>query len=74
MNGSPSAILTMGLGSWGSVGLILTLGYGIGAAAVAIPGRLEYTIPAGMLQFTVPNMRTQYTIPDERLQFTAREG
>jgi hypothetical protein len=28
--GSPSAIITLGLGSWGSPGLILTLGYGVG--------------------------------------------
>lgn len=31
MDGSPSAIITLGLGSWSEAGLILTLGYGIGA-------------------------------------------
>lgn len=29
MNGSPNSVLTLGLGSWGSVGLVVTLGYGI---------------------------------------------
>lgn len=36
MNGSPSAILTMGLGSWGSTGLMLTLGYGSGTSVIVI--------------------------------------
>ena len=34
MTGSPSSVLTMGLGSWGSPGLMLTLGYGITQPAV----------------------------------------
>lgn len=33
MNGSPSAILTLGLGAWGSPSLIVTMGYGLGVAA-----------------------------------------
>lgn len=32
--GSPSAILTLGLGSWGSSSLVVTLGYGVGEEAV----------------------------------------
>lgn len=32
MDGSPSAVLSVGFGSWGSVGLVITLGYGTGAA------------------------------------------
>ncbi len=35
MNGSPSAILTLGFGSWGSVGLNITLGFGNGFIATA---------------------------------------
>lgn len=35
---SPSSVLTRGLGSWGSVNLLPTLGYGIGAAAAVIVG------------------------------------
>lgn len=34
MDGSPSAIITMGLGSWGSVNLMVTLGYGTSAVVV----------------------------------------
>lgn len=30
MNASPSSVLTLGLGSWGSSGLLLTLGLGTG--------------------------------------------
>jgi hypothetical protein len=29
MDGSPSSVLTEGFGSWGSVGLVVTLGFGI---------------------------------------------
>ena len=36
--GSPSAVLTLGLGSWGSVNELITLGYGIGAAVVLSSG------------------------------------
>lgn len=30
MDGSPSSVLTLGLGTWGSPGLLLTLGLGVG--------------------------------------------
>lgn len=36
MVGSPSAIITLGLGSWGSPGLIVTLGYGIPSISTLI--------------------------------------
>lgn len=36
MNGSPSAIITLGLGSWGSPGLVVTLGYGVREAGAAV--------------------------------------
>lgn len=29
MDGSPSSVLSLGYGSWGSVGLVVTLGFGI---------------------------------------------
>ena len=32
--GSPSAVITMGLGSWGSVGEVLTLGYGSSSVVI----------------------------------------
>lgn len=35
---SPSTIITLGYGSFGSVNLLVTLGYGIASAAASIPG------------------------------------
>lgn len=32
MDGSPSSVISLGYGSWGSAGLVLTLGFGVGAA------------------------------------------
>ena len=52
MTGSPSSVLTMGLGSWGSPGLLITLGYGVGQAA-AIDGRLEYTVDRQQIGYAV---------------------
>lgn len=37
MTGSIAAILTLGFGSWGSPGLVTTLGYGAATAAVPNP-------------------------------------
>jgi hypothetical protein len=33
MDGSPSAVISHGFGSWGSVALVLTLGFGNGVAS-----------------------------------------
>lgn len=38
MPASPSSVLSQGYGAWGSVNLLPTLGFGIGAAAIAIIG------------------------------------
>jgi hypothetical protein len=38
MIGSPSSVLTMGLGSWGSSSLLVTLGYGTEGGAVVETG------------------------------------
>lgn len=38
MNGSPSAIVSLGFGSWGSVNLIVTLGFGVGAGDIHLGG------------------------------------
>lgn len=53
MNGSIGAIVTLGYGTPGSIGLIVTLGYGIGSAATAtIPG-IELALPSDRLHFRV---------------------
>jgi hypothetical protein len=45
MIGSPSSVLTLGLGSWGSSSLLVTLGYGTEGAVVTLTdSRLEYTV------------------------------
>lgn len=50
---SPSTVITLGYGSFGSVNLVPTLGYGIGVA-VESTGRLEFTFPRSLLDYTFP--------------------
>lgn len=39
MDGSPSSVLSLGFGSWGSSGLVVTLGFGVGESSpVTIEG------------------------------------
>jgi hypothetical protein len=47
MDGSPSAIVSLGYGPWGSVGLVVTLGFGIGEVVVADPGGYVRATPGG---------------------------
>lgn len=63
MNGSPSSVLTMGLGSWGSVNLLTTLGLGIGAETAVTP-TLVFTLPERSLQFTLPERSMMFTLPE----------
>lgn len=37
---SPSTVITLGYGSFGSVNAVPTLGYGIGSAVVIVPGEI----------------------------------
>lgn len=64
MNGTIAAIVTLGFGTFGSVGLTVTVGYGIGSGATAavINGPLEYTLPANRFEFTLPPGRKEYTL------------
>ena len=43
MDGSPSSVISMGWGSWGSSGLTLTLGFGQGAAVAIVEGPYRWT-------------------------------
>jgi hypothetical protein len=65
MSGSIAAIITLGFGTFGSVNLLPTIGYGVGAAATAIYGRLEFTVPADRLEFTIPAERLEFTVQPE---------
>lgn len=47
MDGSPSSVISLGLGSWGSTGLVLTLGLGISDSPTT-PAALSILRPAGM--------------------------
>ena len=40
MMASPASIITRGIGAWGSAGLIITRGYGIGETALALPANI----------------------------------
>ena len=71
MNGSPSAIITMGFGTWGSTGLVLTLGYGISAAAVVQAGRCEYTAESQRIDWRAEPGVVGYTAADQRIDWRA---
>lgn len=72
MAASPSSVLTLGLGSWGSSSLVVTLGFGSAEiVAATIPGleftargRLHWTIDVGLTHYTAQG-RVHYTIPEE---------
>lgn len=52
MDGSPSSVLTLGFGSWGSVSLVVTLGLGIEAAAP--PTTIDTTYIIAMATYRQP--------------------
>jgi hypothetical protein len=48
MDGSPSSVISVGFGTWGSTGLVLTLGLGVGEAVAASgTASWQYAIFAG---------------------------
>jgi len=71
MNGSPSAIITMGYGTWGSTGLVLTLGYGIGAADVVQAGRCEFTVSDQRIDWHAESSVIGYTAAEQRIDWRA---
>ena len=73
MNGTPSSVLTMGLGAWGGPSLIVTLGYGIGAAAAIQSGRIEVTVGRQILGYRVESSRLEITPIPQRLDYGAKQ-
>ena len=71
MNGSPSSVLTIGFGAWGSTWLVLTLGYGIGAAAVVQAGRCEFTIADQRIDWRAEPSVIGYTAAEQRIDWRA---
>ncbi len=71
---SPSTVLTRGYGSWGSVNEVVTLGYGVGAAAEVHPGG-TFTVEEPGITFTnrIDPGKT-FTATDPGTQFTKRGG
>lgn len=61
MTGSIAAIVTLGFGSFGSPGLVTTLGYGVGAEA----NRVEFALPVcRRAAVTLPvTRRAERTLP-----------
>lgn len=53
MDGSPSSVLTLGLGAWGGPGLLLTLGLGIAEEEPEIPVE-EWTMSARFDEWEMP--------------------
>lgn len=70
MGASPSTVITMGLGSFGSANLLPTLGYGI-ASVMQTFGRMEFTVPANRLNYVAPLNRFDYTVPRSEFEETA---
>ena len=77
MDGSPSAIITLGLGTGSfapEVGLILTLGFGAGEASIVVEPTLfaclpfnkgHGTLPQNFGHLAMPENRGHLTIPDQ---------
>ena len=72
---SPSTVITLGFGSFGSVNLLPTLGYGISAVIVVdTPGTTEvgwsFSVPATLLHYEVPTIvEMSFSTPETLLQF-----
>lgn len=69
---SPSSVLTMGLGSWGSPSLLVTLGYGIGGEVVTpiTDIGVEWTLRPGLMHYTLAESRMQHTLPENHMHWT----
>ena len=63
--GSPQSVLTEGLGSWGSVNDLVTLGLGIGPA-------LDLVTPDG-IDFAARDNRPHYAATDNRPHYSFEE-
>lgn len=67
MSASIATVVTMGYGSFGSIDVLPTIGYGIG-----IPTASEAPTSPG-IEFTMPRNRMQFTMSRDRLHFTVHE-
>lgn len=72
LTGSPSSVLTLGLGSWGSTGLVLTLGFGAGEQGATLVGQwsnvLHLYTANERLALRTANQRLDIKTANERLE------
>lgn len=66
---SPSTVITLGYGSFGSVNLLPTLGYGTGITETPGPGT-DYTPDATRAEYTLTGTRTEFTLTRSRTEYT----
>lgn len=62
---SIATVVTQGFGTFGSVNLLPTIGYGIGAVVIARGVGMEWTVPRNDMQWTVPINDMQFTVKDD---------
>lgn len=65
--GSPSAIISGGFGTWGSVNEVITLGFGIGAVVILdVISRYNFSVSVQEppeVDVTIPTTRFNVTLP-----------
>lgn len=71
---SPSTVLSQGFGSWGSVHLLPTLGFGIGASIAGIDRPCVSTVAHMPSASTVARMPAAATIERMPSAMTVRKG
>lgn len=62
---SIATVVTRGYGTFGSVNLLPTHGYGVGAEAVANVGGMEYATNNERLHYDNKNERTHFDVLEE---------
>ena len=74
MIGSPSSVLTMGLGLWGSPSLLVTLGYGTETVVpTGVTPDIKFALPNRSMNCTLSSRAMQFALPKRNLNTTARQ-
>jgi hypothetical protein len=75
LEGSPSSVLTLGLGSWGSSSLAITSGFGVGEAATVVAVRpvLTWETINRPLYFQVDARQPHYEVESNNLPLWSDE-
>lgn len=70
---SISTVVTGGFGSFGSVNLVPTLGFSIGAIVVPDSEGLEYTLPAKKRGYILSKLDKGYTLKTKKSHYNLEE-